>query len=194
MSLSRLSTGIAALAISALASPGAYALAFPIADSGDGLVVVAAGGGNIIAKYQGNSAAYSNDLYLEGFGFVFNNHTSLVGSTVDLGNFSAGTELVFRLFVNNTGYSYFTGPASRNPDGQIHARVQSNWEPGTTLVSFEDLYNGPFNFNDLSFSFTNTMAGGVPEPSTWLLMIAGLGLVGGVLRRKSAIKTTVTYS
>ena len=126
MSLSRLSTGIAALAISALASPGAYALAFPIADSGDGLVVVAAGGGNIIAKYQGNSAAYSNDLYLEGFGFVFNNHTSLVGSTVDLGNFSAGTELVFRLFVNNTGYSYFTGPASRNPDGQIHARVQSN--------------------------------------------------------------------
>jgi hypothetical protein len=28
--------------------------------------------------------------------------------------------------------------------------------PATTLVSFEDLYDGPFHFNDLSFSFTNT--------------------------------------
>lgn len=139
--------------------------AFPIALPGtEGFKVFASSTDNIIATYEGNSASYSNNLYLEGFGFVFNNHGSAVGSTVDLGSFATGTELVFRLEVTNTGYSYYTGEGARNPDGYAHARVQSDWEPNTTLVSFEDLYNGPFDFNDLSFSFTNTQ-GSVEQPA-----------------------------
>jgi hypothetical protein len=85
--------------------------------------------------------------------FLFNNHTSPVGSIVNLGMFAAGTELMFRLRVKNTNQDYFTGPASRNPDNHVHARVQANWMPGQALVSFEDLHNGPFHYNDLAFSF-----------------------------------------
>ncbi|MDH3210379.1 MAG: PEP-CTERM sorting domain-containing protein [Burkholderiaceae bacterium] len=161
--------------------------AFPIAPPGtDGLLVIASGG-NVTATYQGNSASYSNDLYLENTGtFVFNNHANIPGDTVDLGAFAAGTELKFRMHVNNTGDDFFTGPASRNPDSSTHARVQTNWQPGEALVSFEDLFNGPFDYNDLSFSFTNTVAG-VPEPSTYALLMAGLACVSVIARRRRSI-------
>ena len=83
---------------------------------------------------------------------------------------------------------FYTGPASRNPDSHTHARVQADWLPGTTLVSFEDLYTGPFNFNDLSFSFTNTTSGpvSVPEPNPLVLMLAGIGIVGLMARSRRA--------
>ena len=170
------------------------AAAFPIALAGtEGLSVLVSGAGPVIATYQGNSATYSNDLYLSltaiGPGldgdftndtFIFNNHTTPVGTTFDLGSFALGTELIFRLYVNNTGYNYFTGLASRNPDGMAHARVQTNWNPGESLVSFEDLYGlpeGVNGYNDLSFSFTNTSGGSVPDPGSSLLLL-GIGLVG----------------
>lgn len=177
--------------------------AFPIAGSGDGLPVFASGG-VVTAKYEGNSAAFSNDLYLEldGSGqpgmdsntgndlFIFNNHATPVGTTMDLGDFPSGTELVFRLHVNNTGNNFLTGAASRNPDDHIHARVQGEYLPGTTLVSFEDLFNGPFDFNDLSFSFQNTV-NQEPPPTTApdggaTFALLGLGVTAlGAFRRKS---------
>ncbi|MGD9948573.1 MAG: PEP-CTERM sorting domain-containing protein [Desulfobulbus sp.] len=180
-----------------LCLPAPPAQAFPIAAAGtEGLSIYAASTSNIIATYEGNSASYSNDLYLalDASGnpgddgnnsndlFIFNNHSSAVGSTVNLGSFDIGTELIFYIYVNNTGYSFFTGSASRNPDNHEHARVEENWAANTTLVSFEDLYNGAFIYNDLSFSFTNTSSTSpdttspVPEPTTMTLF--GLGLLG----------------
>lgn len=166
--------------------------AIPIAAPGtEGLSVIVNSTDDILATYQGNTAAYSNDLYLvNDVGadiFIFNNHSSSVGSTVNLGSFAIGTELVFRLYVNNTGYNFFSGDASRNPDGQAHARVQEEWQTNESLVSFEDLYNGPFVYNDLSFSFTNTSTHNpVPVPSSILLL--GFGILGlaGVSRKKTA--------
>jgi hypothetical protein len=170
----------AALALSAMAT---MAQAFPIAAPGtEGLEVIVANTGHVFATYEGNSASYSNDLLLDGV-FVFNNHTTPVGATVDLGEFTAGTELKFSLFVNNTGYTYFTGPASRNPDLHEHARVQTDWQPGVTLTSFEDLYSGPYDYNDLSFSFTNTK-GAVPEPGAMSLLAVGVGVLLARSRQK----------
>lgn len=181
------------IAAATLAAPLA-AFAFPIAAPGtEGLAVVVGSTSAVVATYEGNSASYSNDLYLvtnDGIAnndiFLFNNHGSGVGDTVNLGSFAIGTELTFRLHVNDTGGDYYTGAAGNNPDGHFHARVQENWMAGTTLVSFEDLFNGPFDYNDLSFSFTNTKTTrDVPEPASILLFGAALaGLAAGRRRRQ----------
>lgn len=194
----------------ALTALGALSLAtvshaFPIAPPGtEGLAILVGKAGNVIARFHGDSAAYSNDLFLmrnasgqpgidADFGndlFLFNNDASAVGSTADLGAFTTGTELVFRLHVRNTGEDFYTGTATRNPDNHTHARVQEEWLPRETLVSFEDLLNGPFDYNDLSFSFTNTRTtppSTVPLPGSLLLLgagVAGLALSNRRLKSK----------
>jgi hypothetical protein len=147
----------------------ALAAAFPVPPPGtEGLEVIVNGTNPVIATYQGYSSSYSNDLYLVVDGnpandkLLFNNRTSPVGSTVNLGSFPVGTKLLFRLYVRDTGKNYFTGPGSLNPDGKPHARAQVNWKPNETLVSFEDLLNGDFDYNDLSFSFVPTTVGAKP--------------------------------
>lgn len=39
-------------------------------------------------------------------------------------------------------------------------------------------------YDNFSFETAASTTGGVPEPATWALMISGLGLAGGVLRRR----------
>ncbi len=60
--------------------------------------------GNVTATYLGHTARISNDLYLgsptNGMGLIFNNHTTPVGTTFNLGTFTAGTELLFRLYAS----------------------------------------------------------------------------------------------
>jgi len=173
------------------------AQAAPVPPGGDGWHVFVNTGGPVTATYQGSGADFNNDLYLmlDRSGkpgndgnlandlLIFNNHSTPVGGTKNLGTFSGGTELMFRLHVNTTGDDFFTGPRSSNPDGEFHARVQDNWLPDTTLVSFEDRYNSfDRNFNDLSSSYSNTVAA-IPEPESYAMFLVGLGAIGAIARR-----------
>jgi len=144
--------------------------------------------------YEGTAATYSNDLYLmlDSFGnigddgdltndlFLFNNHSSALGSTFEIDKIAPGSELLFRLFVHDTGYNYYSGNRLRNPDWKVHAMFEREWKPGLSLVSFEDLYSTPqygLGYNDLSFSFRNTRntkTGDVPEPSSVSLLLVGV--------------------
>lgn len=76
---------------------------------------------------------------------------------------------------------------------------------GLGTTAFTDHFTGPVTFNtdqgtvQLS-SFTNgsfgaSVAGAIPEPSTWALMIVGFGAVGAAMRRrKSQVAVTVSYA
>lgn len=190
---------VATLSMLSVVSIDSQAQAVAIANPGTEGLPVVAGGGNVTATYLGSTAAFTNLLYFMPDNnrandvLLFNNQTSPVNSTFNLGTFAAGTPLNFRLFVTNTGTNFFSGLASLNPDSVAHARVQANYlVPGTTLVSFEDLFGGPYEYNDLSFSFTNTTnatlpSTAVPEPFT----VVGT-LIGGAaaFRIKKRLKNT----
>jgi hypothetical protein len=109
--------------------------------------------------FDSNGAVYTSELFLDGaygdeLGVLFNNKTTSVGTSKNLGRFEAGTELVFRLVVRDTGDAFYTGDSSRNVDNLIHAMVYDAGE--SVLIGFEDVRGGgDFDYNDLMFAFSN---------------------------------------
>ena len=65
-----------------------------------------------------------------------------------------------------------------------------------SFVTGNILGDGPvfssLNYLDATFSATIVPAA-VPEPATWAMLLLGVGLVGGVMRRKHKIRTTVQF-
>lgn len=153
---------------------------------GDNLV---ASGGTITATFQGSDAGYDSLLRVTapgGYdsGYFFPNHSTSVGSTFNLGSFVAGTPLDLQLYVLNTGNTWHVGSASGNADNVIHANVVYDYPTiGSTFVGFEDLWGGgDYDYNDHMFIFTNVSA--VPELESYVMLIAGLGLLGFIARRR----------
>ena len=167
----------------AIASP---AFAAPVV----GLPLKVATTGDVIVTYLGSSAGYRDRVGLVGGpAVIFDNRTSTVGQTVNLGSFTAGAELTFSLMVRNTGLTFFSGPASGNIDGVAHTATTSS--AGLPLiVGFEDLRDGgDKDYNDVLFSVSNAIA--TPEPLTWSLLIMGFGAIGTAMRRQ---RGRITYA
>lgn len=178
----------ALLAAGAACAPAGAALVVNSSTIGQSVYVAA--DGDVTATYEGGDAGGTSILFLVGGADpIFSNGTNSVGDTFYLGYFTAGTELIFGLH-SFDGSDYFTGAASRNPDNAYHAAV--NTDGGSTFVGFEDWAVALDDYNDLVFSFSNTLAapapGAVPEPASWAMMIGGLGLVGGAMRRRRGMR------
>jgi Domain of unknown function (DUF4114) len=147
--------------------------------------------GEVILTFLSKDAAYSNDLYLQGTSdSILNNQTAAPGAQYSLGTFLAGAELSFTMFVKNTGFAYYTGSASLNPDSFIHAAYDVT-SAQSLNIGFEDLFNGgDKDYDDLVFSLNNVRVGtlvtAVPEPQAYAMLLAGLMLIGLARRRISS--------
>ena len=67
------------------------------------------------------------------------------------------------------------------PDLQSWIRNE-NLAPDWLRVGTDITHQGPFN---AAFSLKGETVAAVPEPHTWALLVAGLGVVGGVARRRA---------
>jgi hypothetical protein len=163
---------------------GSAALACLLAAPAQAIPIVGqtliATGGDVVVTFVSNEAGFNSELYLDGpigggFGSIFNNWTTGIGTSLNLGTFADGSELIFRLFVPATGDAFYTGDATRNPDGIAHAAVDA--QSGQVLVGFEDLFGGgDLDYDDLVFSFSNVSIAdnGGPAPGS-----GGTGSAGG---------------
>jgi hypothetical protein len=154
-------------------------------------------GGDVTVTFVGKGAAGYTDLlflaspnttpYNSSANWIFDNQTSAAGATVDLGSFAAGTELEFGMD-NSIGNTFYTGPGSRNSDGDVHAYVVNdyNGDPNEQYVGFEDEPSSysDFNYADVQFVFTGTVAAPAPDTGSTLSLF-GMGLAGlaGFARR-----------
>ncbi len=185
--------------VCAMATP---AQAIPITEQ-----TLLATGGDVVVTFVSNAAGYTSELFLDGSSGdgvegIFNNATTPVGATINLGPFAAGTELVFKLLVQQSGDIFYTGPSSRNLDGMVHALIRQT--AGQVLVGFEDLFGGgDFDYNDLVFASTDVSpadvsgagasVNGVDEPSSLMMFGFGLVALGFVTRRQAVRRETARH-
>ena len=171
-----------------------------------GSKVIVASTGDVTATFVTGSGAFSDFLYLDNPGsawannglgvsgnWIFENHESVGGQTVDLGTFTAGTELLFQVVADTTGndyiqgnysgvdngavYNWYSGPGSRNADTFAHNFVDSaDFTP--PLVGFEDLpgtpgYPGPgdANYEDIQYNFSNVVAVSAPDVASTIALL-----------------------
>jgi hypothetical protein len=154
--------------------------------------------GDVVAYFAGANAMFSNTISLIVNGVDtklsgLNNHTSSYGDSLNFGSVKAGDSLVFGLNVLTTNRQWFSN-AALNSDGTNHVFSSSfagdTHIPVGTYIGFEDKVakNSDFDYNDLKFVFTNVAVQAVPEPETYGMLLAGLGLVAFMARRKRAAK------
>jgi len=151
-------------------------------------------GTNVFVRFVGHGAAFTSDLFWCSAAssgscgqLLFTNHTSAPGSIVQIANtFSIGQEVIFGLFVRNTGNWFFSGPATRNPDGIGHFLTSASGDPSFPIRGgFEDLFGGgDLDYDDLVFDFRGVSPTVVPEPSSVALLGTGLAAIGLVVRRQ----------
>lgn len=137
------------------------AFAVPAQADGPGEQLYATGG-DITVEILPKGGAYSSMLILFSPVYMEIGTTEEVGKTVTLTGIPAGAEMVFGIYVFNTGDTFKMGPADRNPDGRLHARVTTVAER-VFDVGFEDLFGGGDNdFDDMNFRFSGALA---PAPA-----------------------------
>lgn len=87
----------------------------------------------------------------------------------------------------------FAGGGSETFTSSIFGAIPGNANRRVAFSSSKVIQSVGFTSTQRSFEFDN-IAGSVPEPGTWLLMILGLGAVGFSMRRRQTTSTRFQFA
>lgn len=106
--------------------------------------------------------------------------------TDDAGNIVGNPFSVGAVLFDGTDYQYIVDASGgATPDGATHLQLGIN----------DDIFrdnSGAFRVcvGDSLAACDRLIAGAVPEPASWAMMILGFGLVGGAMRRRTKVRVT----
>lgn len=143
-------------------------------------------GNSVTVDIVSASAAFVSDVNLYSpLSVAIGNNTYTVGNSVPIGGLNANDELVFGIYVNDTGNTFQMGPGSRNGDLLAHAAV--TWlSPTMAEIGFEDINGGgDLDYNDVIIRVEGVGPGrGQPTPEPATMAIWGLMAGAGLLYRR----------
>lgn len=121
------------------------------------------------------------------------------GTTFDFGsgfNFWSSQSFGTSGFKTGDDFIAFTGLGSyANPSNLATTPVSVYYYATSPFATSQ---GGVVISNATGTTFAASISGAVPEPATWALFILGFGLVGGAMRRRSAMvkasRTRLTYA
>jgi hypothetical protein len=96
-------------------------------------------------------------------------------------NFSGTASYADSASLTDLGLDFTVGA-----DGILRLEFFEDFDDGSVAP------DGVWNSGSITFTYTPSGAGAVPEPATWAMMIGGFGMVGGAMRRRQ--KVSVRYA
>jgi hypothetical protein len=112
--------------------------------------------------------------------------TILSSLSILLGSLDTYNQLTFK-DLNGLVVASYSGDQLYPPAAGDQFDEAANREFYFTFDASDKVTEVDFNSYDYSFEFDNVFASAVPEPGVWLMMIAGFGLVGGMMRRRPGV-------
>lgn len=157
--------------------------------------------GNQSAAYNGSISFDVSDTLNDGvpYAALILYGTNGFAASVDAGPPSTNNSALttFSFVLNESVFGKFTG--GYNTGGAITQAEFQAILGNLSGIGFTTEYNtggDDSRFDNAVFNgFANQNApGGVPEPATWALTIAGFGAIGGAMRRRSNVRTKIAFA
>ncbi|MBU0621556.1 MAG: PEP-CTERM sorting domain-containing protein [Gammaproteobacteria bacterium] len=144
--------------------------------------IFATGSGIFTATYLGNESGYVDKFSL-GFGDGRLLESNVVGTSISMG-IDAGTVDFSFSDTEGLGHKFRNGDAQFDAFGfAIMAGQTNQYGSFDYILGFNDLYAGDTDYDDFVVGINFAP---VPEPQTYAMILAGLGLLGVSFRRRKS--------